>query len=193
MKPAADTVHPRTIQLGYWAGGLSCVLALFSLALGLSPLLTTFKKNLITARCPGTQTLDLNSPGLYTGVGLSKNIAEPDALKIDSLEYSLVDSDGQLVPAFLKVPRRQYASDQPADHVPLFQFEIERKGKYSLLSNYPYNMEGPQLEVVIIHSDVNYTRAELLVGIVLFFLFGGLGFYLIRKSVKASSKTQKPV
>ncbi len=88
MKPVhSDAFSQKTIQWGYWGGGFACVLALFSLALGLSPLLTSLKKNLIMTSCPGTQTLDLKSPGLYMGIGLSKDMPEADVQAYMASEF----------------------------------------------------------------------------------------------------------
>lgn len=187
MKPSDSEFNKKAIRWGYWAGGGLCVLSLFTLALGLSPLLSSFKRNIVAASCPGTQSLDLGSPGLYLGVGLAKELSEPDQIKIDDLEYSLSDEDGEPVSTFVKIPRRQYATDRASDQLPLFQFEVSRKGRYSLASAYPYNMAGPQIQVYLIHSNMNYVRVELVVGVILFFVFGGLGLYLIRKSYKGST------
>lgn len=185
MKPSPSDFNRKAIIAGYWAGGFFCVLSLFSLSLGLAPLVGNLKKNLVTAELPGISPLDLKAPGMYVGVGMGQGLSREDLQKVADIEYSLSDADGNPVQQFLKIPRAQSLSDKQESRFPLFQFEAPEKGKYYLNSSYPYGMDGPKVQAAILHTDLSYVRVELFAGILLFVIFAMLGGYLIRKSYKA--------
>lgn len=173
---------------GYWAGGFFCLLGIFALSLGVTPLITAAREKLKMAEFPGRLELEFKIPGTYIAICVSKNLGSETVQRVRDIEYFLTDKDEQENIEIAKIPARAYFSEKEENQLPLFQFVIEKKGKYVLVSNYPYEMEGPKIQAVLLPIDIRYVRAELIVGIVLFLIFGFLGFYFIRKTVKENRR-----
>ena len=172
-------------QWGYWLAGLFCVLSILSVSFGVTPLLIAIRSKTITVELPGQTEVDLRLPGAYIAICVPKDFTADMLERLNDLRYSLVDEKGT-ESEIVKLPPRKYASDRPEAQVPLFQFIVEDAGKYVLTSAYPYDLEGPKVNAVLIYMDYKYVRTELIVGLAFFLVFGGLGTYFLVKTIKAN-------
>ncbi|MBI2118612.1 MAG: hypothetical protein HYT97_03185 [Elusimicrobia bacterium] len=178
---------PLFMQWGYWLGGLCCFIGILALSFGITPFILSVRKSLIMLQIPGEQNLNLRLPGSYIALALNKDKSKETLSWIKDLEYQLVQKKGSRVVELVKFPPKMYATDKKEDQIPLFQFVIDKPGKYLLSSQYPYGMEGPKIQGLLFHTDLNYVRMELFVGLALFLILGGLGLYFIWKTNKAKT------
>jgi len=168
----------RATRLGYWIGGSLCAagLIILSISLGL-----TFRKAAFgIQRCalPGQYELKLNEPGVYYGIYRTdpKNPVSMQALS--KLSFILADP-GKLEVPLVPIPPGVMMSIGKDTGLPIFQFEIQRTGTYTLAADYQMGFKGPNLEVWVIHEAVGESRAELIVGFIFFLAFCAGGIYMI--------------
>jgi hypothetical protein len=134
---------------------------------------------------PGKQVLELGMPGGY--VAVAAETGQDSKFRVYDLQYLLTDESGKSEIDLVKIPPRNYASDAPESQVPLFQFIVDKPGKYNLASGYPFDIEGPKVVAVLFHADLNYVRVELFVGIGLFLILGIAGLIFIYKTYKSQT------
>lgn len=169
---------------GYWAGGVFCLLGIFALSLGVNNLITAAREKLKMVEVPGRSEIQFKIPGTYVAVCISKDAGREVMQRIQELEYFMKDlNETENVPVD-KIPQRAYFSEKEERQIPLFQFVITKEGKYVLISNYPYEMEGPKVQAALFPTDRRYVWMEVIVGAALFIAFGLLGFFMIRKSYR---------
>lgn len=187
-KPALGGHRPQPsggFTGGYWVGGILCFIAILCLSFGVAPLIKAARNKPVVLQLPGKQTLDLIMPGGYIALAMG---AGPEAQqRMYDLQYALTDESGKNEIELVKIPPRSYASEQGETQVPLFQFIVDKAGKYNLVSGYPFDIDGPKITAVLFHTDINYIRVELFVGIGLFLVLGVIGLVFIYKTYKASS------
>ena len=169
---------------GYWAGGLLALLSVVSLGLGLYPMSVAAREKIKMVSVPGQTELHLKMPGAYVGImGVSGQSASLSK-SIQELEYSLIDQETQEPIPVEKVPSTVYASDKMDNRVPLFQFVVHRPGNYILDASYPYYLDGPSAQIVLINTDVGYVWRELIVGGIVCLIFGALSIYCFVKTYR---------
>lgn len=178
---------PLFLRWGYWLGGSLCFIGILALSFGITPFILSVRKSLIQLQIPGEQNLNLRLPGSYVGIALNKDKSKETLSWIKDLEYQLVQKKGNRVMELVKFPPKMYATEKIDNQLPLFQFVVAKPGKYLLSSQYPYGMEGPKIQALLFHTDLNYVRMELFIGLALFLILGGIGYYFIWKTNKAKA------
>lgn len=169
---------------GYWIGGIFCCIGLLSLSLGFVPLLKSVRKKPVSVRLPGEQVLDLRLPGAYVAVAAAQTLSLEDQRLVNGLEYSLRPKKNPKDSIrVIKIPARQFVSDELGTQMPLLQFAVDEEGTYLFNSEYPYGIDGPRLDAILYHADApRYIKSEIIAGTVLFLLMTGLGVYFILKT-----------
>jgi hypothetical protein len=176
---------PSNTKWGYGLGAGLCILGLTALVLGLMPLLTAAGEKIRMIQLPGETPLTFKIPGSYIGVYLSEDELDFGTTeRLRELEYSLFyQPTGEVLPVS-KIPLVPALREKTEKQIPLFHFTVDRKGSYIFASYYPYQMAGPQAQVVIFAMDIRYVRAELIVGVLVFIIFLTLGIILLRRTKK---------
>ena len=162
------------------------MLAVLALSLGLVPLIQAFLNKPVLIKIPGQETLNIKLPGTYIGVASLSGFSPEDKQKVVSMDYWLSDSGEKQFFPVNKFPQQNYYSDKEQAQSPLFEIILDRKGKYIFTSDYPIGTEGPKAPVLLYHYDVGHLQSELVVGIIVFVLFGALGGYFIWKTHQSS-------
>ncbi|OGR83643.1 MAG: hypothetical protein A2636_04570 [Elusimicrobia bacterium RIFCSPHIGHO2_01_FULL_64_10] len=176
---------------GYWTGGAFCLLGLLALSVGLVPLAASFFNRPAAFEVPGQTSLDLRLPGTYVAVHNPAGVEPADLKKLSSISYYLSDAEEKEYFKVAKFPPRSYYSDSAGTQEPIFEFIVDKKGRYILSADYPIGVEGPKAAVVLFHADASYVRTELVVGLIVFLLFAGLGGAFIWKSYRLEHPVQK--
>ena len=173
---------------GLWAGGFFCFLAILSISLGLVPLIQAvlLTRKPVVTQIPGQEKISLRLPGTYFGVADLTAFSIEDKAKVQSMDYWLSDDKEKDYFKVNKFPPRNYYSGKEDSQAPLFEIVIAKKGDYILTSDYPIGTEGPKVQIFLYRYDAPHVWAELVVGVLMFLMIGGLGCFFIWKSLRAS-------
>ena len=163
---------------GYWVGWILVATSLLAAGLGVYSLARASKEKIKMVSAPGESELNLKMPGVYMGI-LSVSGNSTDEIKRgQELEYLMVDAQTQEPLTIDKIPPAAYASAQLQKQVPLFQVAVPKAGQYVLSTNYPYYLDGPHLNVLLLNTDMGYVVREVIVSAIVSLIFLFLSCWL---------------
>jgi hypothetical protein len=88
--------------------------------------------------------------------------------------------DGAEVPVLLNTAG-QAVSRMGFKGMPLFNFDAPSAGDYTLSAVYVNGETGPNVPVILFHQEVIDIKQTLIVGVLFFVFFGGMGLWVLVK------------
>jgi hypothetical protein len=130
---------------------------------------------------PGFHSLRLETPGLYAGVYQHRGEGPVPAADLARLSVRLMSGG-----AFQEIPVMMNTTGQVFQRfgqvgMALFHFVIQTPGAYTLSAVYPEE-PGPSAQIFVVSQSLRDVKPTLIVGMVFFSLFLGLGVWVIIKS-----------
>lgn len=177
--PGAEAERVRTARWGYGLGAGLCVFGLIVLSVALGTAIRTASRGLHRVAFPGEQTLELKEPGLYVAIYAQEKEGPLPAGELAGLEAALTDEAGMPVSVEKAPPGAAMARLGNRTGLVLFQFEAPGKGRYRLETAYSPGFQGPRGEGFLIHESLGHNRADLVAGVLLCAILGGMGIFLL--------------
>lgn len=140
-----------------------------------------FGKNFHVVDLPGFHEIDLKEPGLYGGVYQHQGTGPMPVRALSQMDVRVMFKQ-----TYESIPVLMNTAGQTFDRfglkgMPVFNFFIQEAGVYTLSAIYLGKTTGPTIPVIIVSQAAASIKQTLIVGVLFFSLFLGLGIMILVK------------
>lgn len=190
-KPKKKLMVSRRVLAG--AGVFFLSLAFVLLGFGTWEAFGGFTKNIHTLGLPGFHEIDLAKPGVHIGFYQHRGTGPIPVDALSRLDVRLMSKTNYEEIPVLMNSGGQVFRRLGQEGMVLFSFAVERAGAYTLSGVYADAEPGPDVTVVVFPQGAHHVLPTLVVTVLFFLIFGGLGVLIFLKLNKWAPKTSAPV
>jgi len=131
---------------------------------------------------PGFQMLDLKNTGLYAGVYQHRGPGPIPAEELIKMQVRIF-SEGSYeeVPVMMNTTGQTF-QQLGVKGMPLFNFIVQKPGRYTLSGVYPDGVNGRTVPVLLMAQSAQNIKGTLIAGFIFFVLFLGVGIWVLVKA-----------
>ena len=178
----------RSLFIGLGVG----LIGISVLILGLSiwDVASDLSGQFFTIELPGFQELDLKIPGLYAGVYQHHGNTPIPAEELSKLQVRIFSEETYTnVPVMMNTTGQTF-QQMGLKGMPLFNFIVQKAGRYTLSGVYPEGVNGRTVSVLLMSQSAQNIKGAIFSGLLFFCLFLGTGIWVL---VRMKNWTSHPV
>jgi len=176
-KPTLVPRPKRGLFIGLGAG----LIAISVLILGLAiwDIASSISGQYFALDLPGFQELKLKSPGLYAAVYQHHGNTPIPAEALSKMQVRIFSEETyENIPVMMNTTGQTF-QQMGLKGMPLFNFIIQKEGRFTLSGVYPDGINGPTVSVVLMSQATQNIKGAIFAGLLFFILFLGTGIWVL--------------
>jgi len=182
------TIIPRPSRGLFIGLGVGLIgIALLVLGLSIWDIASNLSGQFFSLELPGFQELTLKTPGLYAGVYQHHGQAPIPAEALSKMQVRIFSEETyENVPVVMNTTGQTF-QQMGLKGMPLFNFVIQKAGRFTLSGVYPDGVNGPTVPVLLMSQTSQNIKGTLFAGLLFFCVFLGTGIWVLVRMKKWTS------